>query len=165
MRRRLTYALVAYLAAAASMSAIDESISWRSAADRRERARQATAMIYAPVTQIKWQISDGKLLIVAAVSRKLEPCSVRDGAPVTLVGRWSENRSTRFKSYPAFSPDGDLVEGAPLVLRGEEFLVGPFVIEDKPETLRRIESVSVRFPCEFASGITRTATIGPLMKP
>lgn len=162
MRRRLTYALVAYLAAAASMSAID---SWRSAADRRERARQATAMIYAPVTQIKWQISDSRLLIVAAVSRKLEPCSVRDGAPLTLVGRWSENRSTRFKSYPAFSPDGDLVEGAPLVLRGEEFPVGPFVIEDKPETLRRIESVSVRFPCEFASGITRTATIGPLMKP
>lgn len=162
MRRRLTYALVAYLAAAASMSAID---SWRSTADRRERARQATAMIYAPVTQIKWQISDGKLLIVAAVSRKLEPCSVRDGAPVTLVGRWSENRSTRFKSYPAFSPDGDLVEGAPLVLRGEEFLVGPFVIEDKPEVLRTIESVSVRFPCEFSSGITRTATIGPLIRP
>lgn len=162
MKRRLTYALVAYLAAAASMSAIDP---WRSTVDRRERARQATAMIYAPVTQIKWQISDGKLLIVAAVSRKLEPCSVRDGAPVTLVGRWSENRSTRYKSYPAFSPDGDLVEGAPLVLRGEEFLVGPFVIKDKPEVLRAIESVSVRFPCEFASGITRTATIGPLLKP
>ncbi|WP_133122826.1 hypothetical protein [Zhengella mangrovi] len=158
----MTYGFLTYLAAAAAMTAVD---AWHDFAEKRERARQATAMIYAPVSQVRWQIETGRLLIVVAVSRKLEPCSVPRGAPVTLVGRWSEDRSTRFKSYPAFTPDGDMVEGAPLVLRGEEFLVGPFVIEDKPETLRKIESVSVRFPCEFASGITRTATIGPLLKP
>lgn len=162
MRRRLTYGLVAYLSAMATFAAVNE---WQDYADKRERLRQATAPIYASVSQVKWQMEGDHLLIVVAVSRKLEPCSVRKGAPVTLVGRWSENRSTRFKSYPAFTPEGDMIEGAPLVLNGEEFLVGPFVIEDTPETLRKIESVSVRFPCEFASGITRTATIGPLERP
>ncbi|MFP1634068.1 hypothetical protein ACLB6G_20250 [Zhengella sp. ZM62] len=162
MRVKIASGVIAYLLAVASFSAYGE---WQDFKDRKERLRQARAEIYAPVTQVQWRIDGDRLLIVAAVSRKLEPCTVRDGSPVTLVARWSEASSTRYKSYPAFSPEGDMIEGAPLILTGEEFLVGPFVIEDRPAILRRIESVSVRLPCSFDGGVTRTATIGPLERP
>lgn len=162
MKHKLTSAAVAFMGAFLVLSGIE---TWNDLADRQERARQAVAAIYAPVTQVRWSLDGNRLLIVAAVSRKLEPCVVASGTPVTLVARWSEDNSTRYKSYPAFSALGDMVVGAPLVLQGEEFLVGPFVIEDREEILQRIEAVSVRLPCSFENGVTRTATIGPLERP
>lgn len=156
------YAATAYLAAAAAMTAVD---SWNDIADRRERQREARAEIYAPVSQVKWQIDGDRLLIFVAVSRKLEPCVVAEGAPITLVARWRDSSGQRFRSYPAFAPGGRTVDGAPLVLEGEEFVVGPFVIEDKPEVIAAISSVAIRLPCQFESGVTRTATIGPVVRP
>lgn len=144
------YAATAYLAAAAAMTAVD---SWND------------AEIYAPVSQVKWQIDGDRLLIFVAVSRKLEPCVVAEGAPVTLIAQWRDSSGQRFRSYPALEPDGRAVDGAPLVLEGEEFVVGPFVIEDKPEVIAAISSVAIRLPCQFESGVTRTATIGPVLRP
>lgn len=162
MKARLVFAAGFYLAALSIMAGMQMALEWSRSA---ELERQSVATLYAPVTNVRWQISGGRLLIVAGLSQKLEPCFVPAGAPVTLVTRWRDDIGPHFKNYPARRPDGIDVTGAPLVATGDEFVVGPFVIEDDEGIIAAIETVSVRLPCAFETGINRVATIGPINKP
>ena len=159
MKTRIMIAAGFYLAALSIGTGMQMVAEWSRAVELK---RQAIADIYAPVTSVRWQVDDGRLLVVAGVSRKLEQCFVKEGAPVSLVATWRDAQGRHFKSHPARSADGADVRGAPIVTRGDEFVVGPFIVQDTPAIIAAIESIAIRLPCDFESGITRLATIGPI---
>lgn len=131
-----------------------------------QRHVEASTPIYETVEKV--QIARGPDSIVwTGVSRKLQPCTVVAGSPVTLTAYWLDDEGQiNPLSYPAARPTGESVVGAPLVTNGGGFVVGPWVIHDKPETISRVVRVSQFMHCTFPSGIERRdAEIGPITIP
>lgn len=127
-----------------------------------QRHREATAPIYAPITDARVQRSASNI-VWSGVSRKLADCAVIPGSAVTLTGHWRDaSGAENPRAYPASRPTGERVEGAPLVVPGGAFVVGPWIIRDTPEVIAAMVSVSSFVHCRFPSGIERFAEIGPV---
>lgn len=130
-----------------------------------QRYREATAPIYAPITDARVQRSVSNI-VWSGVSRKLADCAVIPGSAITLTGHWRDAfGEINPRAYPAIRPTGEHVEGAPIVDPGGAFVAGPWMIRDTPETIAAMVSVSSFVHCRFPSGIERFAEIGPVSVP
>lgn len=119
--------------------------------------------IYAPVSQV--HITRGKDFIIwTGVSKKLRACSVTPGSPITLTGYWKDELGQiNPLAYSAKRPSGSIVNGDPIIRKGDEFVVGPWIIYDAPNIVARMVMVSQFMHCKFPSGVERFGEIGPIM--
>lgn len=141
------------------LAAVVLAYSATSAIDAYKRDQEQSLPIYADPHDVEWQRADGAL-IVRAISKKLQPCDVVSGSPVYLavwVGREP-------MTFPAVKPSGKVLEGRALVSEGDEFVVGPWLIEAEDAILDAVTAVSVRLNCKIASGVERNAEIGPMRR-
>ena len=128
-----------------------------------QRHVEATWPIYGPVEYAQ-VVKGADTVIWTGVSRKLQPCTVVAGSLVMLTAYWEDDEGRSHPlSYAATRPGGAAVPGAPLITKGGEFVVGPWLIRDKPEIIARVVRVSQFLHCMFPSGIERRdAEIGPV---
>lgn len=152
--------LLAVLAVFVALVAVPYYFEWK---DRQEIDRQCAAPIYALPYDVSATIEDGALHFTG-ISRKLEDCTVPKGSAVTLAAEIATGGPVnQVRGYPALHSTGEQVLSAPLVTKDREFVIGPFMIHDRPGVLRRIVSVTVNLDCEFLStGVRRSAIIGPI---
>lgn len=121
--------------------------------------------IYSEPVGVDWDVMDGQL-VVSAVSTKLASCEVITGSELYLLAIIDENGVIRPETYPARRQGSDSIRtGKAAIKRGETFITGPWLIEDKPELVSRIQSVTLLIKCKFQSGVERNAEIGPIMRP
>lgn len=127
--------------------------------DHLAREREMYAAVYAIPSQVHFT-TEGQKTVVTGVTRKLEDCSVPKGNTVAVVASWRDASGfLHVRDFPATRVEGDEVKTAPLVLKGGEFQIGPFIIPLRRDT---IQDVYIRFPCEYPSGVRVMAQIGPL---
>jgi hypothetical protein len=134
-----------------------------------QRWHQQSARVYEEPTKVTWSLFPGRL-IISAVSKKLQPCSVVSDSSVFLVAKMGDPEAPEPVVYPAKGVLSSEATGRPIIRVGETFLVGPWVLESSlinPQDLSRIFEISVVIAeCRFAgTGLTRPAYIGPMRRP
>lgn len=121
--------------------------------------------IYSAPASVAWVERDRKL-IVSATAKKMAQCDVVSGGDIFLVAMLRQGSGMEPKYYPPRKP-GDTrdLSGKPLLMSGDEFIVGPWLITGSNSTLEKIEEITVVLECSFASGVRRNARIGPIRRP